>query len=114
MTNREITPDNLADTIEKTAQFLEDQGWCFGALSKFDWPTQTRSYCTLGALREVEDDHVIRIRVEKALACAIGQPAQTRYGYPTIATWNDRHRNGKSVISKLRKAAAKIRTGECS
>lgn len=114
MTNPEITPDKLATTVEQMADFLEEKGWCYGSLTKYDWPTKSTSYCTLGALREVEDDWIIRTRVERALACALGPIAQTKYGSPTIAKWNDRHRNGANVIKKLRAAAAKLRTGECS
>lgn len=119
MTNPEITPEKIADTIDQAADVLESRGWCYGQLSKYDHDTQRYSFCTIGALVEVETDWRTRKEAEKQLACALsklsdGAPVAGSQSYPKIAMWNDRHRNGKNVIAKLRKAAAKIRSGECS
>ncbi len=117
MTTNKITPDRIADTVDKTADFLEAQGWCYGQMTKYT--SEGANYCTLGAIREVEDDWQVRVLVEKQLACALEKvTGQSEIAgnstYPRIAKWNDRHRNGSNVIAKLRKAAAKIRSGECS
>lgn len=108
------TPEQRAEIVSKAADWLEDRGWCHGQMSKLD-AEGNFTYCTLGAIREVEDDWMVRVEIEKSLACALGPVAQAgrHYKSPAIAMWNDRHRNGKNVIAKLRAAAEKIKTGEC-
>lgn len=118
MTKKQITPDLIATTVERVADLLEKDGWIFGHMSEYNFTTKEYSYCTLGALRKIEDDWTVRVETEKQLSCALaklsGSEVAGNSTYPRIAKWNDRHRNGKNVIAKLRKAAAKIRTGECS
>lgn len=107
------TPEQRAETVSKMADWLEDHGWIAGQMSKHTG--EGVSYCTLGALRKVEDDWMVRVEIEHSLACALGPVAQAgRYSkHPAIAKWNDRHKNGANVIAKLRKASEKIKTGEC-
>lgn len=110
--NFTTTPEQRAAAVLKTADWLESEGWCYGQMSRHT--REGTNYCTLGALREVEDNWVVRVEVEHSLACALGPVAQTRgSSSPRIARWNDRHRKGENVIAKLRKAAEKIKTGEC-
>lgn len=89
----------VADTLDKAADYIEQRGWCQGALR-----TSTGEVCAIGAIRAVTPSTVRRVLAKQALSAEVGSRM--------VAAWNDSQdpKRGKDVVTRaLRRTARKLR-----
>lgn len=96
-----------ADKVDEMADLLAERGWTKGAYDT----TGKGPQCVQGAACEVTGVPIKGGNSHKpnfnyyTLRESLCRQLDTNH----LPSWNDRHRSGKSVVAKLRKAAREIR-----
>lgn len=100
--------EKVALQLEEAAEFLEKHGWTRGAMAR------NGRHCTLGAIYAVSGSPMStsdRFKPVRAFAKFLYPHLDVRDSMAPsfIADWNDRQKDRRVVLRKLREAAARIR-----